>query len=98
MNAITDITSISVDTLGSLLARISELTKQADQIKDNLKDQATLSNNKVFEGGLFKATVIEANRTVVDYKTLITDLGVDAETLAKYTKISAVFSVKTTSK
>jgi hypothetical protein len=98
MNQLTNIASISVDTLGSLLAQIKDLTVQADMIKDSFKDQATVSDTKVFEGALFKATVIEANRDVVDYKKLLSDLGIGADVVAKYTKVTAVFSVKTTSR
>ena len=98
MNQLTNINAISADTLGTLLAQIAELTKQADMIKDSFKDQATISNNKVFEGALFKSTVIESNRNVIDYKTLLAELNVSADVIAKHTKITAVFSVKTTSK
>jgi len=98
MNALSNIQYASVDTLGALLAQIAALTKEADLIKDALKDQASLTDNKVFEGALFKATVSATNKQVIDYKTLINDLGVDAETIAKYTKITAVYCVKTTSK
>ena len=89
----------TIDTLGSLLAQIATLEKQADAIKDGLKDSATAPNgSKVFEGDLFKATVIESNRSTIDWKKLSADLGIDAETLAKYTKTAAVFSVKVTSR
>lgn len=89
----------TIDTLGALLAQIATLEKQADAIKADLKDAATApGGNKVFEGDLFKATVIEANRSTVDWKQLSADLGIDAETLAKYTKTAAVFSVKVTSR
>lgn len=89
----------TIDTLGSLLAQIATLEKQADLIKSDLKDSATApGGNKVFEGDLFKATVIEANRSTVDWKALAADLGIDADTLLKYTKTSAVFSVKVTSR
>lgn len=88
-----------VDNLGALLAQISDLTKQADAIKDELKDQATLPDgDKVTEGVLFKATVISADRKTVDYKKMLADLGVDADLIAKYTSTTAVFSVKVTSK
>ena len=88
-----------VDSLGALLAQISELTKQADAIKDELKDAATLpSGDKVAEGAMFKATVVSTDRKTVEYKKLLADLGVDAETIAKYTSTTAVFSVKVTSK
>jgi len=89
----------TIDTLGALLAQIADLTKQADLIKDELKDSATAPNgSKVFEGDMFKATVIESNRATVNYKKLLADLGVTEDTVAKYTSTSAVFSVKVTSR
>jgi len=95
----TDMITTNVDQLGMLLAQIADLTAQADSIKDELKDSATAPNgSKVFEGNLFKATVVEANRSTVDYKALLSDLGVSADVVAKYTKTTAVFSVKTTAR
>lgn len=95
----TDIITTDIDRLGVLLAQISDLTAEADKIKENLKDAATApGGSKVFEGNLFKATVVEANRSTVDYKTLLADLGVAADIVAKYTKTAAVFSVKTTAR
>ena len=93
-----DLTFTSVDTLGDLLAQIADLTKQADAIKDSIKDAASAGGPKVVEGTLFKATYIESNRSGVDYKALCADLGVTSEQLAKYTKTTAVFSVKVTSR
>ena len=49
----TDILLTKVDELGLLLARIADLTKQADAIKDELKDAATAGDTKAFEGNLF---------------------------------------------
>lgn len=89
----------TIDTLGALLAQIADLEKQANAIKDDLKDSATApGGSKVFEGDLFKATVVESNRSTIDWKQLSADLGIDAETLAKYTKTAAVFAVKVTSR
>lgn len=94
-----DNTLNSVDTLGTLLAQIADLTKQADLIKDGLKDSATAPNgSNVFEGDVFKATVIESNRSTIDWKALSKDLGITDEQLAAYTKTAAVFSVKVTSR
>ena len=94
-----DNTLNNIDTLGTLLAQIADLTKQADLIKDGLKDSATAPNgSKVFEGDLFKATVIESNRSTIDWKALSKDLGITDEQLAAYTKTAAVFSVKVTSR
>ena len=89
----------TVDTLATLLAQIADLEKQADAIKADLKDAATApGGSKVFEGSLFKATVVEANRSTIDWKRLAADLGITEEQLAGYTKTSAVFSVKVTSR
>jgi hypothetical protein len=89
----------NIDTLGTLLAQIADLEKQASAIKDDLKDSATApGGSNVFEGDLFKATVVESNRSTIDWKKLSADLGIDAETLAKYTKTAAVFAVKVTSR
>jgi hypothetical protein len=88
----------AVDELGALLAHIATLTKQADAIKDALKDVASNGDQKVFEGALFKATYVEANRSVTDWKKLAADLGVSADKIAEYTSTTAVFSIKTTAR
>ena len=91
-----DIQLTQVDALGNLLAQIAELTKQADAIKDGIKDSASKGGDKVIEGNLFKATYIESNRSVFDKDAFIKEHGADA--YAKFTKVSAVFSVKVTSR
>ena len=89
----------TIDTLGALLAQIADLEAQASAIKDDLKDAATApGGSKVFEGDMFKATVIESNRSTIDWKRLAADLGITDEQLAAYTKTAAVFSVKVTSR
>lgn len=92
------ITTSQVDTLGQLLAQIADLTKRADAIKDQFKDNASAGGAKSVEGDLFKATYIESNRSTVDYKALCADLGITADQIAKYSKTVAVFSVKVTSR
>jgi hypothetical protein len=91
-------TTNSVDTLGTLLAQIAALTKQADQIKDAIKDSASLGGDKIVEGDLFKATYSESNRSSVDYKALLAELGATAQQIATHTKTTAVYTVKVTSK
>jgi hypothetical protein len=91
-----DLNINSVDTLGSLLAQIADLTKQADAIKDSIKDSASKGGAKVVEGALFKATYTESNRSVFDKDAFIKEFGADA--YAKFTKTTAVFSVKVTAK
>jgi 3-deoxy-D-arabino-heptulosonate 7-phosphate (DAHP) synthase len=88
-----DLAFNDVDTLGNLLAQIADLTKQADKIKDDIKD-----GGKTVEGVMFKATYIEANRKVVDTKKMYADLGITDDVVAKYTSISAVYSVKVTAR
>jgi hypothetical protein len=89
----------SVDVLGATLAQIADLTKQADKIKDSFKDVATLPGGAhVFEGAMFKATVVEANVKSIDYKKMLADLGVSEATIEKYTTQNARFAVKTTSR
>jgi hypothetical protein len=93
-----DIQLTQVDVLGNLLAQIAELTKQADAIKDGIKESASAGGDKVVEGNLFKATYIESNRSVVDNKALLAELGATAEQIARHTKTTAVFSVKVTTR
>lgn len=93
------ITTISnIDTLGQLLAQIADLTKQADAIKDSIKDEASMSGQKAFEGDLFKATYVETNRSTVDWKAIAKALNIPADLIAQHTNTTAVFSVKVTSK
>jgi hypothetical protein len=95
----TDIITTDIDRLGMLLAQISDLTAEANKIKNNLKDKATLPNGaKVYEGNLFKAMVVESNRSTVNYEAMVEALKISADVIAKYTKTTAVFSVKTTAR
>lgn len=91
-------TQNSADQLGMLLAQIAELTKQADAIKDSMKSAATSGGPTVFEGSLFKCTYTECNRETVDHKAVYAHLDVDPTILKHFTKVTAVFSVKTTSR
>ena len=91
-------TPSSADELGTLLAQIATLTKQADAIKDAMKDIASKGDTKVFEGALFKATYCEANRSVTDWKGLAKAMGISEDTIAAHTSTTAVFSIKTTSR
>jgi hypothetical protein len=95
MNA-NDISLTQVDTLGLLLAQIAELTAKAEAIKDSIKDSASKGGPKVIEGNLFKATYVESNRVLFDKEKFVKAFG--EEEYAKYTKVSASFSVKTTSR
>lgn len=94
----TTVITSDIDRLGQLLAQIADLQAQADAIKDQIKDTASLTGEKTFEGDSFKATYIESNRSSVDYKALTKDLGITQDQLVPYTKTTAVFSVKVTSR
>ena len=74
-----------VDTLGSLLAQIKDLTDRADAIKDAIKESASAGGAKVVEGAIFKATYSETNRSSVDYKALLAELGATAQQIASHT-------------
>lgn len=91
-----DLTFTSADTLGALLAQIKDLTDQAEAIKDAMKDSASKGGAKVIEGTLFKATYSETNRTVFDKDAFIKAFG--AEAYANFTKTTAVFTIKVTSR
>ena len=84
----------NVDRLGLLLAQIADLEEQAEAIKNELKNGA----EGVVEGNLFKANVILSQRSTVDNKSLYKALNVSDDLLAKFTKTSAVISVKVTSR
>jgi hypothetical protein len=107
MNA-NDLTLSPVDTLGELLARIAELTAQADAIKDSIKDKGSLNllDKKIVkgkeiqfvEGALFSATYIESNRKTTDWKAIAEIYNIPDEVIIENTTVSAVFSVKVTSR
>jgi hypothetical protein len=98
MTTVITTTASSADELGTLLAQIATLTKQADAIKDAMKDIASSGNVKVFEGALFKSTYVEADRSVTDWKKLAKDLAIPTDKIAEYTSTTAVFSIKTTAR
>lgn len=87
-----------VDELGLLLSQIAELTAKADKIKDAIKDAATAGGDKVVEGNLFKATVVEANRKVTDWKAIAKVCNIPEDVIIANTSVTAVFSVKTTAR
>jgi hypothetical protein len=51
-----------IDRLGVLMAQISDLSKEANEIKSALKDMG----KGVVEGNLFRAIVVEQERTTYD--------------------------------
>jgi hypothetical protein len=88
-----DIQLTQVDELGLLMAQIAELESKAEIIKNALKQQ----EGKV-EGNLFKACVTLSQRATVDNKAVYAEANVPAELIAKYTKTTAVITLKVTAK
>ena len=88
-----DIQLNQVDQLGMLLAQIANLEAQADVIKNELKQ-----TEGHVEGNLFKACVLLSQRATVDNKAVFAEANVPAELIAKYTKTTAVITLKVTSK
>lgn len=80
----------NVDKLGVLLAQISDLSKQADAIKAELKAQGV----GVTEGALFRAVVVEQEKTTYDME--IMRLGAPAEVLALAKRESVAMMVRVT--
>ena len=95
-----------VDILGNLLAQIEDLTTQAEAIKNGIKEDGAdgkLATEmvkgkliKYVNGALFRATYSESNVTSFDKDAFIKEHGVAA--YAKYSKTSARFTVKVTSR
>lgn len=98
-----DLPLTQVDTLGNLLAQIKELEDKADAIKNTIKEAGAdgllpvdAKGIRHLEGNLFRATYIETNRSGFDKDAFIKEYG--ADTYAKFTKTSAVFTVKVTAR
>ena len=83
-----------IDTLGAILANIAVLEARAEEIKKALKEEASLSGQKHFDGQLFRATYVESNRSSVDWKAIAAKLAIPADLIAAHTKTTAVYSVK----
>ena len=86
--------TIKIDQLGTLLAQITKLTEDANKIKEELREIASLPDGQhEFIGTQFRAYVKESDTKTLDYKKLIADLEIAQEIVKKYTKVTAKFSV-----
>ncbi len=79
-----------VDQLGILQSQIADLTRQADQIKRDLKAYG----KGVVEGNLFRAVVVEQERVTYDNDVLKS--LIDPETLEFAKRESFVVTVRVT--
>ena len=86
-----------IDTLGAILANIAALEKRAEEIKKALKEEASLSGQKHFDGQIFRATYVESNRSTVDWKAIAKTLAIPADLIAAHTTTNAVYSVTVSS-
>jgi hypothetical protein len=82
-----------IDQLAVIDRQIKALTEQSKSLKDTVAN--TYGEGK-HRGEMYGATVSLYQTTTVDYKKLLADLGVDADTVAKYTKHNAVLRITVT--
>lgn len=81
-----------VDQLGKLLATIDDLSKQAEELKNQIKNEG----EGHYDGELFRACVTLSQRNTVDHKAVYKALNASDDLLAKYTKSTAVITLKVT--
>ena len=86
-------TTHNIDELGNLLAQIKTLTSKADAIKKDIKEEASLSGQKKFEGDDYVVTYVESNVSTIDWKAVAKALNIPAELIAQHTKTSARYTV-----
>ena len=72
----------------------NQVLSEAEAIKNELKN----GNEGHVEGALYKACVTLSERKTVDNKAVFKEANVPAELIAKYTRTTAVISVKVTSR
>lgn len=81
------VTANDIDDLGFLLADISRLTKQAEDIKARIKAEG----KDFVDGNAFRATVVKQERTSYDPRKVEVMLG---DKISLVEKVTAVTSVK----
>jgi uncharacterized protein Yka (UPF0111/DUF47 family) len=86
-------TTHNIDELGTLLAQIKTLTSKADAIKKDIKEEASLSGQKKFEGDDYVVTYVESNVSTIDWKAIAKALNIPAELIAQHTKTAARYTV-----
>jgi len=83
-----------IDQLGVLLAQQDALDAEIKALKAEVID----AGEGKHEGAVFRANVILANRNTVDWKAVAAECNIPEEIIKSKTKVSAVISVKLTSK
>ena len=92
MKTANTINASNIDRLGMIMAQISDLSKEANEIKSALKEQG----KGVVEGNLFRAVVIEQER--VFYDTDILKLVAAPEILELAMRESVQMQVRVTAR
>lgn len=88
------ITTTRIDELGALLAQIKTLTAKAEAIKVDIKEEASMTGQKLWDGESFAASYSESNVSTVNWKALAKELAIPAELIAKHTTTAARYTVK----
>ena len=92
------ITPNQIDELGSLLAEIAALEARAKKIKDGIKDEASLSGQRSWDGAEYQALYVESNVSTVDWKAISKKLEIPAALIAEHTKTAARYTLKVEAK
>jgi hypothetical protein len=83
-----------VDDLGVIKAKMAVLKTDADKLRTKLLDAGIT----VAEGDLFRATVVDANRTNVDWKAISAALKPSRQLVTAHTSQSVVTSIRVTAR
>ena len=83
-----------VDQLGLNLAAIKDLTKEADKIKTELKNEFAENDRAEFLGKEYRALVYSTTRRSLDEAALCKFLNIDPQVLEQFMRVSNVVSVK----
>jgi hypothetical protein len=94
METLIKVDLMAIDQLGLLQAQIADLEAQAEVIKNALKNEG----EGAIEGNLYKGCVTLSQRTTVDSKGVFAEANIPAELIAKYSKTTAVITLKVTAR
>ena len=87
-----NVIAFGADRLGQLRAEIAALQSEAKVIEASFKSEGP----GVFEGHTFVATVVEAERTTVDWKAVAAKLEPSHQLVTAHTKVQTVTSLRVT--
>lgn len=88
----------NIDRLGRIQAEIALLREEEAILKAKVKGEIFDSGEASLEGDLFRATLINTVRKVVDWRKIAMDLGATARKIRANTNESEVFSLRVTAR